>query len=71
MFKLKSKINLNKNKSNYLIKNFKDSLVEKYNIKVEYLEARNVVDLKKNILSKKYKLFIAYYIKKVRLVDNF
>ena len=41
------------------------------NVKVEYLEIRNRFNLKKKFNSKNFKIFIAYYIKKIRLIDNF
>ena len=50
----------------------KNKLIEKYNIKIRlYLEFRNEKDL--SILKKKnkFRLFVAYYINKVRLIDNF
>ena len=69
--KLKSQINLNKKKVNYLIKEHKNLLIDKFDIKIEYLEARNLFNLQKSIINKKYKIFIAYYINKIRLIDNF
>ena len=71
LFRLKSRINRNKRKSNYLIKNIKKELTEKFNIKIEYLEARNVINLKSNISKNKFKLFVAYHIENIRLIDNF
>ena len=43
-----------------------------YRIKIDYLEVRNEKNLKtsKN-LKKKFRLFVAYYIDKIRLIDNF
>ena len=41
------------------------------NVKVEYLELRNKFTLKKTLKSKNSKIFIAYFIRKVRLIDNF
>ena len=41
------------------------------NIKIEYLELRNKLTLKKTTKIKNSKIFIAYYIKNVRLIDNF
>lgn len=41
------------------------------NIKVEYLELRNKFTLKETRKIKNSKIFIAYYIKNVRLIDNF
>ncbi len=41
------------------------------NIKVEYLEIRNKKNLSKNYNIKNYKIFLAYYIKNIRLIDNY
>jgi pantoate--beta-alanine ligase len=71
LIKLKSQINKDKKKANYLIKKIKKNLINEYNIKIQYLEVRNLTSLKSNIINKKYKVFIAYYINKVRLIDNF
>ena len=71
LFNLKKKININKNKSKYLVKIFKKGLIKKFNIKVEYLECRNLKTLKTNLHNKSFKLFVAYYLNNVRLVDNF
>ena len=43
----------------------------KYGIKLEYLEIRNKYNLSKKINKSNFKLFIAYYINEVRLIDNF
>ncbi len=67
---LKSKINQNRSISKSLIDNIKDEIKKDFNIKIEYLEARNIVNLKSNILSKKFRVFIAYYINDIRLIDN-
>ena len=71
LIKLKKKIDINKKNSTHLLKDIKRYLTKKFNIKIEYLEARNIDDLKTNIIKKKYKLFIAYYINDIRLIDNF
>ena len=71
LINLKYKINLNKKRSKQLIKNAKIDLIKKFNIKIEYLEARNTIDLNSNIINKNFKVFIAYYINNVRLIDNF
>ena len=39
--------------------------------RIEYLEIRNKNNLSKNINKKNFKIFIAYYFGKVRLIDNF
>ena len=40
-------------------------------IKIEYLEIRNKINLSKNYNQKNFKIFIAYYNNKVRLIDNY
>ena len=42
-----------------------------YKIKIDYLEFRNEKDLKLSKSKEKYRLFVAYYIGKIRLIDNF
>ena len=54
-----------------LIKKIKIDLVKKFNIKIEYLECRNLLNLSSNLENRPFKLFVAYYIKGVRLIDNF
>ena len=68
---LKRSINKNVIKSSNLIKIKKKELVEKFNIKIDYLECRNLYNLKTDIINKPSKLFVAYYLNKVRLIDNF
>ena len=43
----------------------------KYKIKLEYLEIRNKFNLSKKINRSNFKIFVAYYINGVRLIDNF
>ena len=64
---------INKNKKNYkkLIFNLKKELLKNFHIKIEYLECRNIQNLSTNISNKSFKLFVAYYINNVRLIDNF
>ena len=67
---LKNKIKHTKNINQFLKKTKKD-FERFFNIKIEYLENRNTDDLS---LSNKYngsKIFLAYYYKDVRLIDNF
>ena len=45
--------------------------IAKAGVDIEYLEIRNKNNLTKNINKKNFKIFIAYYINKVRLIDNF
>ena len=50
------------------------SKIKEYNnlkdIKIEYLEVRNRFNLKKSLKIKNSKIFIAYFLRKVRLIDN-
>ena len=43
----------------------------KYKIKLEYIEIRNKINLSKRFNKNNFKIFIAYYLNKVRLIDNF
>ena len=38
---------------------------------MDYLEVRNEKNLNNSNLKDKYRLFVAYYIGKIRLIDNF
>ena len=55
------------NKKTYLLQNIKSTS----NIKIEYLELRNKNNLSPIFNKKNLKLFVCFYIKKVRLIDNF
>jgi pantoate--beta-alanine ligase len=68
---IKKTINLDKQKCKKLIYEIKKDLVKKYKVKIEYLECRNIVNLNTNIQTKSFKLFVAYYLNNVRLIDNF
>ena len=67
-FKEKIKIDHNYKKKIHELKNY---MKNKFGINIEYLELRNEKDLSIFKNQKKFKLFISYYIKKVRLIDNF
>ena len=71
LFDLKHSINMNKNKSNNLIIRIKKELIKKFDIKIDYLECRNLNNLGTNLYNKRYKLFVAYYLNSIRLIDNF
>jgi pantoate--beta-alanine ligase len=71
LFNLKHSININRKESNNLIKIFKKDLIHKFNIKIEYLECRNLINLSTNLYNKPFRLFVSYYLKNVRLIDNF
>ena len=70
IFALKKLIKNKKNVTKFLLKE-KKNLQKTFDINIEYLELRD----KKNLLiSKKIdksKIFISYYLNKVRLIDNF
>ena len=69
-FNLKNKIKNNRNINSFLQKSKKD-LEKFFNIKIEYLENRNTKNL---TISNKYrgsKVFLSYYYKNIRLIDNF
>ena len=48
----------------------KKNLIKKYKIKIEYLELINIKDFKKSNTFANSKIFIAYYLNRVRLIDN-
>ena len=67
---LKNKIKHSKNINSFL-QNSKKDLEKFFNIKIEYLENRNTKNL---TISNKYqgsKVFLSYYYKNIRLIDNF
>ena len=45
--------------------------LKKINIEIEYFEIRNKTNLSKKYNKKNFKIFIAYYVNKVRIIDNF
>ena len=49
----------------------RDKFINKLDVKIEYLEFRNKNDLSTIFTKKNIKLFVCFYIKKVRLIDNF
>ena len=51
--------------------NYKIKLEKKYNIKVDYLEFRDEKNLTLNNFNNKYRLFVAYEIDNIRLIDNY
>ena len=71
LFNLKKMIYQDKRKSKKLIYIIKKDLIKKHKIKIEYLECRNIFNLSTNIQSKSFKLFVAFYLNNIRLIDNF
>jgi len=71
LIKLKKELFRKRNKSTISFNQIIKNLESNYKIKIDYLEFRNEKDLTLSNLRGKYRLFIAYYIDKVRLIDNF
>ena len=71
LFKLKHAITYHPNNSKNSIKIFRQKIINKFDIKIDYLECRNLINLSTDIHSKPFKLFVAYYLNNVRLIDNF
>jgi len=70
IFSLKKKLIKNRNIEKFLM-NKKKELSKSFKVDIEYLELRNNKDLKKAKKTKNSKIFFAYYINQVRLIDNF
>jgi pantoate--beta-alanine ligase len=69
LFKFK-KIKLKTNIINQNLKNKKYHLIKQFKIKIEYLELRNIKNLSKSNTFKNSKIFIAFFVNKIRLIDN-
>ena len=70
LFKLKFSLKKNNKVNNYLFIKKKE-LQKKFNIKIDYLEARNEKNLSTSLKNSKIRLFVAYFINIIRLIDNF
>ena len=70
LFNLK-KFLKNKKKIKNLLQKKKELLKTNFDIKIDYLEIRKKNNLKPSLNIRNSKLFIAYFIDKVRLIDNF
>ncbi len=69
--KIKYKSRLQNYKYAFNLLNYKKKLEKKYNIQIDYLEFRDEKNLKLNNFKNKYRLFVAYKIDNIRLIDNF
>ena len=49
---------------------YKNYITKKYSVKIDYLEIRNEKDLSTFKKRKKFRLFVAYNLGRVRLIDN-
>ena len=69
LINIKKNIRYKKNILNFL--NLKKNELRNYfKIKIDYLELRNINNLNISKTKKKSRLFVAYYLNKVRLIDN-
>ena len=69
--KIKYKSKLQGSNLAFNLPDYKKELEKKYNIKIDYLEFRDEKNLKLNNFKNKYRLFVAYKIDNVRLIDNY
>ena len=69
--KIKNKSKLQGSRLAFNLPVYKKKLEKKYNIKIDYLEFRDEKNLKLNNFKNNYRLFVAYNIDNVRLIDNF
>ncbi len=62
-------------KKNYKLKKeinyYKNYITKKYGVKIDYLEIRNEKDLSIFKKNKKFRLFVAYNLNRIRLIDNY
>ena len=69
------KILIKNNNSIHNIDDLKNFLIKKintkFNFKIEYLQIKSLKNLDIYRKNQKFKIFIAYYLNKVRLIDNF
>ena len=70
LFDFKSSLKINNQLYNCLLIKKKE-VQKKFNIKIDYLEVKDEKNLTTSNKKKKNRLFFAYYINKVRLIDNF
>ena len=69
LINVKKNIKNKKNKNKYLL-TVKDDFQNRFKIKIEYLELRDINDLKISNSIDSSRLFVAYYLNGVRLIDN-
>ncbi len=70
LFDLRNKLK-NNSSFKYEIKNTIRQINNLKNIKIEYLEIRNKKNLSKKYSKNNFKIFLAYYNKNIRLIDNY
>ena len=69
LIKVKKNIKNKKNKNKYLL-TVKNNFQKQFKIKIDYLELRNINNLKLSNIINTSRLFVAYYLNGVRLIDN-
>ena len=69
LINVKKNIKNKKNKNKYLL-TVKNNFQKQFKIKIEYLELRNINNLKLSNIINTSRLFVAYYLNGVRLIDN-
>ena len=70
IMKLKRKLNTESNIKKALNKT-ENKINKLQNVKIEYLELRNIKNLKISNKLRNSKIFVSFYINNVRLIDNF
>ena len=70
IMKLKKKLNMQSNIKKVLNKTANE-IDKLQNVKIEYLELRNVKNLKISNKLNNSKIFLSFYINNIRLIDNF
>jgi pantoate--beta-alanine ligase len=71
LLNFKKKISFNSKSLSKLLDDKKKDLKKKFNIKIQYLELRDAVNLRRTFNRKQSKLFFAFFINTIRLIDNF
>jgi len=69
LINFKKKIKNEKYKKKIIV-NKKNELEMLFNVHIEYMELRNIFNLKNSNKIKNSKIFIAFYLKNIRLIDN-
>jgi pantoate--beta-alanine ligase len=69
IIKLKKEMPTNSKINKYLMYK-KKFLIKKYPVKIEYLENRNIQNFRRSNVLRNSRIFFAYYLNKVRLIDN-
>ena len=69
LINVKKNIKNKKNKNKHLL-TVKDDFQKQFKIKIEYLELRDINNLKLSNVIKTSRLFVAYYLNGIRLIDN-